>query len=230
MFISLPLEGGLTRDIHKGFESLDLPWEKLKVVEPDNMHLTLKFLGPTPIDKIPDIISTLDKIKLSEDSIELVTDKAQIFNEKQPRVLSIALQANKTLQELFDKIEKSASKLLQGDFYNKSQGRALLAQSLRLMLEEIHENPEEDILRRSVDFGHTFSPLVEMESVSNASYRRLPHGYAVAYDCLLSSVISNIRGKLSDSDLSRIFNLYLIFDFDLLPSTSCSKVGPFPPI
>jgi RNA 2',3'-cyclic 3'-phosphodiesterase len=107
LFISLPLEGGLTRDIHKGFESLDLPWEKLKVVEPDNMHLTLKFLGPTPIDKIPDIISTLDKIKLSEDSIELVTDKAQIFNEKQPRVLSIALQANKTLQELFDKIDQA---------------------------------------------------------------------------------------------------------------------------
>jgi 3-dehydroquinate synthase len=139
-----------------------------------------------------------------------ILDKA-LIKEGLGEIFKIALIKS---EELFDKIEKSASKLLQGDFYNKPQGRVLLSQSLRLMLEEIHENPEEDILRRSVDFGHTFSPLVEMESVSNASYRRLPHGYAVAYDCLLSSVISNIRGKLSDGDLSRIFNLYLIFDFD----------------
>ncbi len=140
-----------------------------------------------------------------------ILDKA-LLKEGLGEIFKIALIKS---EELFDKIEESTSKLLQGDFYNKAQGRILLSQSLRLMLEEIHENPEEDILRRSVDFGHTFSPLVEMESVSNASYRKLPHGYAVAYDCLLSSVISNIRGKLSDSDLSRIFNLYLIFDFDL---------------
>jgi 2-epi-5-epi-valiolone synthase len=140
-----------------------------------------------------------------------ILDKA-LIQEGLGEIFKIALIKS---EELFDKIEKSASKLLQGDFYNKAQGKLILSQSLRLMLEEIHKNPEEDILRRSVDFGHTFSPLVEMESVNNASYRKLPHGYAVAYDCLLSSVISNIRGKLSDSDLSRIFNLYLIFDFDL---------------
>jgi 2-epi-5-epi-valiolone synthase len=118
-------------------------------------------------------------------------------------------------EELFNKFEESSQKLLQGDFYNKAQGKMLLSKSLRLMLEELHENPEENILKRSVDFGHTFSPLVEMESVNNTGYRKLPHGYAVAYDCLLSSVISNIRGKLSDGDLSRILNLYLIFNFDL---------------
>jgi len=116
---------------------------------------------------------------------------------------------------LFNQFEEFSQKLLQGDFYNKTQGKMLLSQSLKLMLEEIHENPEEDTLKRSVDFGHTFSPLVEMESVRNSSYRKLPHGYSVAYDCLLSSVLSNNRGKLSDGDLSRILNLYLIFDFDL---------------
>ena len=106
LFISLPLEGALIRDIHKGFESLDLPWEKLKVIEPDNMHLTLKFLGPTPIDKIPDIIKALDTIELDENNIELVADKTQIFNDKRPQVLSIALQDNPDLQKLFDKIDQ----------------------------------------------------------------------------------------------------------------------------
>lgn len=116
---------------------------------------------------------------------------------------------------LFDKIEASISNLLEGDFYATAQGKELLSLSLKLMLEEIHENPEEELLKRSVDFGHTFSPLVEMESVNNTSYRKLPHGYAVAYDCLLSSAISNLRGQLPDVVFSRICNLYLAFDFDL---------------
>jgi len=116
---------------------------------------------------------------------------------------------------LFDKIEASISNLLEGDFYTAAQGKELLSLSLKLMLEEIHENPEEELLKRSVDFGHTFSPLVEMESVNNTSYRKLPHGYAVAYDCLLSSAISNLRGQLPDVVFSRICNLYLAFDFDL---------------
>ncbi len=115
---------------------------------------------------------------------------------------------------LFDKIEASIPNLLQGDFYTETQGKELLSLSLKLMLEEIHDNPEEELLKRSVDFGHTFSPLVEMESVNNINYRKLPHGYAVAYDCLLSSAISNLRGQLTDIVFSRICNLYLAFDFD----------------
>jgi len=115
---------------------------------------------------------------------------------------------------LFDKIEASIPNLLQGDFYTENQGKELLSLSLKLMLEEIHDNPEEELLKRSVDFGHTFSPLVEMESVNNINYRKLPHGYAVAYDCLLSSAISNLRGQLTDIVFSRICNLYLAFDFD----------------
>lgn len=107
LFISLPLDQGLARDIHKKFESLDLPWEKLKIVEPDNMHLTLKFLGPTPIDKIPDIIKALDSVKLSEDNIELIANHTQIFNDKRPQVLSLGLQENSILQELFDKIDQA---------------------------------------------------------------------------------------------------------------------------
>ncbi len=117
-------------------------------------------------------------------------------------------------EALFDKIEESLPDLLQGGFYTKAQGKELLSRSLNLMLEELHENPEEDLLKRCVDFGHTFSPLVEMESVSNTRYRKLPHGYAVAYDCLLSSCISNIRGQLSNGDFLRMCNLYLAFDFD----------------
>ena len=118
-------------------------------------------------------------------------------------------------EKLFDKIEFSVLDLLRGDFYTEPHGKELISIPIKLMLEEIHENPEEEQKKRSVDFGHTFSPLVEMESVKNTNYRKLPHGYAVAYDCLLSCAISNLRGYLPSEMFSRICNLFLIFDFDL---------------
>jgi 3-dehydroquinate synthase len=72
---------------------------------------------------------------------------------------------------------------------------------------------------RSVDFGHTFSPLVEMESIRKPDYRALPHGYAVAYDCLLTSCLSNLRGLLPSNDFDRILRLYLDFDMDFANET-----------
>ena len=115
---------------------------------------------------------------------------------------------------LFKKIEESIPYLLNSKFYTEPKGKELLSLSLKLMLEELHENPEEDLLKRSVDFGHTFSPLVEMESINNSRYRKIPHGFAVAYDCMLTSAISNRRGYLTDALFSRICELYLSFDFD----------------
>jgi 2-epi-5-epi-valiolone synthase len=139
-----------------------------------------------------------------------ILDKA-LIKEGLGEMFKIALIKSNIL---FKKIEDSIPNLLHGNFYTEPQGKELLSLSLKLMLEEIHENPEEDLLKRSVDFGHTFSPLIEMESVDNSSYRKIPHGYAVAYDCLLSCSISNLRGYLADDVFSRICKLYLSFDFD----------------
>jgi 3-dehydroquinate synthase len=57
-------------------------------------------------------------------------------------------------------------------------------------------------LKRVVDFGHSFSPIIEMKNISN-----LLHGEAVMLDCLLSSCISTTRNILSRADLNRIFEL-----------------------
>jgi len=82
------------------------------------------------------------------------------------------------------------------------------------MLEELHDNPREDNLMRCVDYGHSFSPLVEMESLNRTGYRSLPHGYAVAYDCILTATIAMKRGILSKSEYLDILTLFNTFDFD----------------
>ena len=55
---------------------------------------------------------------------------------------------------------------------------------------------------RAVDFGHSFSPLIEQDSLPE-----LLHVEAVALDCLFSSCLSFNRGFIDDVELSRIFRV-----------------------
>ncbi|PIR06402.1 MAG: RNA 2',3'-cyclic phosphodiesterase [Candidatus Komeilibacteria bacterium CG11_big_fil_rev_8_21_14_0_20_36_20] len=106
LFISLPVDAATTREITKKFTGLNLPWEKLKLIQPDQIHLTLKFLGDTPIDKIPPLIATLQEIKLNFQYLELTIENSIIFNSKTPKVLALKIKENKKLQTLFKAIEE----------------------------------------------------------------------------------------------------------------------------
>ena len=117
-------------------------------------------------------------------------------------------------RSLFYKLSLHKSQLEDVDFFSTESGLSIIAESVQLMLEELHDNPREENLMRAVDFGHSFSPLVEMESLKNPSYRSLPHGFAVAYDCALTTTISYLRGILPPEDYSNIINLFFSFDFD----------------
>jgi len=118
-------------------------------------------------------------------------------------------------RELYDRLRLHMGSLEDVDFYQTSDGTSLLNLSIRLMLEELHDNPREENLMRCVDFGHSFSPLVEMESLQRSGVKSLPHGYSVAYDCLLTSTISWRRGRLADADYNDILDLFSSFDFCL---------------
>ena len=118
-------------------------------------------------------------------------------------------------KSLFDYLSLHKNKLENIDFYKTNEGLHILNTSILLMLEELHSNPREDNLMRCVDFGHSFSPLVEMESLKRKGFRSLPHGFSVAFDCLLTSTISMKRGLLSASDFEAIYTLFSNFDFDL---------------
>jgi len=117
-------------------------------------------------------------------------------------------------KDLFNFLNLHKNQLENVNFYNSDAGKYILVTCIKLMLEELHDNPREDDLMRCVDFGHSFSPLVEMESLKRAGFRSLPHGYAVAYDCILTASISMRRGILPELEYLDILALYLTFDFD----------------
>jgi len=107
LFIALSIEKNYIKDILGNFSSLDLPWEKIRKVEGSSIHLTLKFLGPTTIDKIPTIIDSLEKVQLKTHELLLRIEKTEIFNGKNPRVLSLALEKNELLQNLYQQIDQN---------------------------------------------------------------------------------------------------------------------------
>jgi 3-dehydroquinate synthetase len=74
-----------------------------------------------------------------------------------------------------------------------------IRRSIHGMLQELQPNLWEHQLQRIVDFGHSFSPTIEMTALPE-----LLHGEAVAIDMALSGVLAHHRGLLSADDLARI--------------------------
>jgi 2-epi-5-epi-valiolone synthase len=70
------------------------------------------------------------------------------------------------------------------------------------MLEELQPNLWEKKLERVVDYGHSFSPTLEMRALP-----ALLHGEAVSVDMALTTVVAEGRGLVSSRDRERIFDL-----------------------
>jgi 3-dehydroquinate synthase len=94
---------------------------------------------------------------------------------------------------LFDLVKAHAPALLATGFaHPHAEARQILGLAAEGMLRELEPNPYENkTYRRLVDFGHTFSPLLEA-----ASRFVLPHGEAVAVDMALSVVLAAELGLL----------------------------------
>lgn len=78
----------------------------------------------------------------------------------------------------------------------------VINRAITVMINNLQNNLWEDNLMRAVDFGHSFSPLIEQDSLPE-----LLHGEAVALDCLISSCLSFNRGLLDETELTRIFRV-----------------------
>ena len=119
--------------------------------------------------------------------------------------------------ELFTLLEENAELLISEKFQHGAVPVRVINLAITDMIAELGPNLWEKKLDRCVDFGHTFSPVIEMKNVThsfdpdNPPYftkdTMLLHGEAVALDCLYSSCIACLRGYIGQSVLNRIFNL-----------------------
>ncbi|MEO3973510.1 sedoheptulose 7-phosphate cyclase [Streptomyces sp. CAU 1734] len=100
---------------------------------------------------------------------------------------------------LFELLESHGPELLRTRFQNGIEPVQVIRKAIRGMHEELKDNLWEKNLRRCVDYGHSFSPLIEMSSLPD-----LLHGEAVAIDCVFSAVLAHHRGYLREDEVRRV--------------------------
>lgn len=106
--------------------------------------------------------------------------------------------------ELFDLLEQNADDIVVTKFQGPIAGMAM-RRAIQGMLEELEYNLWEHILCRLVDYGHTFSPEIEMAALSSGD--ELLHGEAVNIDMALTTHISCNRGLISPSQRDRVLKV-----------------------
>ncbi len=141
----------------------------------------------------PPIVSFLDKTFIQTlEPIEISSGLGEI--------LKMAVIKDK---KLFDIIEKHGKELLDSKFKCNSADE-VISRSIEGMKVELEPNLWEKNLKRIVDFGHSFSPIIEMRSITDNSVPTLLHGQAVTLGVIFCSCVSHIRNIMSYNDLKRI--------------------------
>jgi 3-dehydroquinate synthetase len=105
---------------------------------------------------------------------------------------------------LFTALVRHGGALLDSGFQvPEAAAERIVRLAVRGMLAELAQNQFEIAdFRRKVDFGHTFSPHIEV-----VSGHSVLHGEAVAMDMALSAQLANLIGLLTDDVLERILSV-----------------------
>lgn len=105
-------------------------------------------------------------------------------------ILKMALIRDRALFEL---LEDHGSRMLASRFQDEKEAREIIHRAIQGMVDELLPDLWEEKLERPTDYGHTFSPLIEMRAVPP-----LLHGEAVALDCMLSALLA-VQRRIMDS-------------------------------
>ncbi|MDQ4032982.1 MAG: sedoheptulose 7-phosphate cyclase [Actinomycetota bacterium] len=108
---------------------------------------------------------------------------------------------------LFELLEDYAELLLTERFQGETTigdtvARNVFSRAISGMLEELQPNLWENTLERVVDYGHSFSPTLEMRALP-----ALLHGEAVCVDMALTTVLAEGRGLVTSRDRERILDV-----------------------
>ncbi|WP_232246455.1 sedoheptulose 7-phosphate cyclase [Kitasatospora mediocidica] len=104
---------------------------------------------------------------------------------------------------LFETLDRHGERLLADRFQTPGDTSAeVLVRAVNGMLQELQPNLWEKELERSMDYGHSFSPTLEMRALPE-----LLHGEAVCVDMALTTVLAQRRGLLDAAQRGRILSL-----------------------
>jgi len=136
------------------------------------------------------------------DNSFIATQDARNISNGLGEVLKLALVRS---TDLFELLESHGAALIESRFAATATvpdgaSSRIIELSIQIMLEELGPNLWEQVLDRCVDYGHTFSKLLEMVPGADVM-----HGEAVNIDGFFCVVLSYIRGYIGIDLVNRVF-------------------------
>lgn len=84
------------------------PWhDRVRWAGDRNLHLTLKFLGDTPRDRIPEIVSYVREQLTLPELVFQISDITLFPNNKRPTVIAAMISDNQSLSQLAARLNRS---------------------------------------------------------------------------------------------------------------------------
>ena len=112
-FIAIPLPAGVKKRVEAFQRSLKRCDPRVRWVKPDNMHLTLKFLGDIPEQRTAEIAAALNRVVLKLSPFSATIEGAGSFpSKRKPRVLWVGIErGRKELKNLALQVDTSLAAL-----------------------------------------------------------------------------------------------------------------------
>ncbi len=111
-FIAIGITDPIKREIGELLDILKKYDVDIKWVIPENLHLTLKFLGNTPDALLPKIGESLSRLVSSYEAFYIKIYKTGVFpNKRYPRVIWVGVEDSDIIKNLKNDIEHSMSLL-----------------------------------------------------------------------------------------------------------------------
>jgi 2'-5' RNA ligase len=111
LFIALEIPTPVRENLADLLKSLRTLSAQPRWVQPENLHVTLKFIGQWPAEKLEALGSALAAVHLDQ-PVTLDFRRLGFFpNEKRPRVFWAGIEASRNLITLASDIERAAEKL-----------------------------------------------------------------------------------------------------------------------
>ncbi len=112
LFIALTPPPTIQREVWEAFAPLRARPLPVKWVAPENVHLTLKFLGEVAAERQPEIVAALSSATQGTKTITLVVRGAGAFpNTRAPRVVWAGIEPDPAIEILADRVERSCAPL-----------------------------------------------------------------------------------------------------------------------
>ena len=134
----------------------NLSYENIRFAEIKNLHLTLRFIGETEENKIPDIDRVMNKMAETAKSFTLNINRTGVFGSSyNPKVLWFGIDTIEQLMQLHTAIELNLSKV---GFYPDRQNfvphltlsRIKQLKDLKLFQKIINEYRDKEIMKQEV--------------------------------------------------------------------------------